>query len=90
MKSFHFSNCIKYGSTAAVIAFVLTALLILSVSSPNPIWGKNWFIRPLLVTPFVASFGGMLVYLINRLDKNNLYLKIIYLFLSAIVFLFFL
>ncbi|WP_297333390.1 potassium transporter KefB [Flavobacterium sp.] len=49
------------------IALVVIAFFILSVNIPNPEWGRYWRVKPLLLTPFIGAFGGMVMYYCTRL-----------------------
>jgi len=90
MNSIKLSNVLKFAIAGAIVAFVLISILVFSVDTPNPAWGKNWFVRPLIVTPLVTSFGGVFLYLINLKKTDSKILNLLLFFFSVLVFIFFL
>lgn len=40
------------------IAFMAISFFVFGVDNPNPEWGKNWRIRPLIITPLAGAAGG--------------------------------
>ncbi|BCY29398.1 potassium transporter KefB [Flavobacterium okayamense] len=90
MKPINLSTLIKFAITGAVIALILISLLIFSVNTPKPEWGQHWYIRPLIVTQFVTSIGGIALYLLNLKDFKSKILNLILLICSILIFVFFL
>lgn len=43
----------------AVIGLALISFFLLSVSNPDPAWGKFWMVRPLIVVSFAGAMGGL-------------------------------
>ncbi len=73
------------------VAFILVSALILSVNAPNPVWGKNWFVKPILLTPVIAAPGGGVFYLISRISfENQLLFKLLKALLCLLAYIFFL
>jgi len=72
----------------AAIALTLISALLLTVKNANPIWGKLWFLRPLVVVPLAGAMGGLFYHLMDSLRKrgnlNNMIANII----SLLVYLF--
>lgn len=90
MKPINLSTLIKFAIAGAVIALILISLLIFSVNTPKPEWGQHWYIRPLIVTPFITSIGGIALYLLNLKDFKSKILNLILLIMSILTFFFFL
>ena len=90
MKPINLSTLIKFAIAGAVIALILISLLIFSVNTPKPEWGQHWYIRPLIVTPFITSIGGIALYLFNLKDFKSKILNLILLIMSILIFFFFL
>lgn len=72
------------------IAFVLVTALILSVNNPNPVWGKNWFVRPILLTPVIAATGAGVSYLISTISFRNQLFNLFKILLCLLAYIFFL
>ncbi len=90
MKPINLSTLIKFAIAGAVIALILISLLIFSVNTPKPEWGQHWYIRPLIVTPFITSIGGIALYFLNLKDFKSKILNLILLIISILTFIFFL
>lgn len=90
MKPINLSTLIKFAIAGAVIALILISLLIFSVNTPKPEWGQHWYIRPLIVAPFITSIGGIALYLLNLKDFKSKILNLILLIMSILIFVFFL
>lgn len=90
MKPINLSTLIKFAIAGAVIALILISLLIFSVNTPKPEWGQHWYIRPLIVTPFITSIGGIALYLLNLKDFKSKIINLILLIMSILIFFFFL
>lgn len=48
----------------ATIGLFLLSLLLFSVNTPDPAWGKFWMVRPLIIVPFAGAMGGLCNYFI--------------------------
>ena len=46
----------------AALGLVLIMNFVFGEGQPDPAWGPNWRIRPLLVTPLVGAAGGAVAY----------------------------
>lgn len=53
------------------VGSVLVSLLVFSVDSPDPAWGENWKIKPLLVTPLVGGIAGLFYAFMEYLSKTG-------------------
>ena len=90
MKPINLSTLIKFAISGAFLALILISLLIFSVNTPKPEWDQHWYIRPLIVTPFVSSIGGIALYILNLKDFKSKILNLILLIFSILIFVFFL
>ena len=43
-----------------VVAFILISMMVFTVNTPRPEWGKLWMVQPLIVTPLAGAMGGLL------------------------------
>ncbi|MBE99400.1 potassium transporter KefB [Flavobacterium coralii] len=57
----------KFILAGGTIALAVIALFVFSVNTSNPEWGNYWKVKPLLLTPFIGAFGGMVMYYCTRL-----------------------
>jgi len=48
----------------AAIGLGLISFFLISAGKPDPLWGKFWMIRPLIIVPFAGAMGGLCNYLI--------------------------
>ena len=48
-----------------VFAFILIAVMVFTVNTPRPEWGKYWMVQPLIVTPLMGAMGGLFFSLVN-------------------------
>lgn len=90
MNTLHFSNALKFAIAGAILALILISIFVFTVPNPNPEWGQYWFIRPLIVTPFITSIGGVCFYIINTKKTKSKLLNLLLILSSFILFLFFL
>lgn len=42
----------------AAIGLLGISFFVFGVDNPDPAWGPNWMVKPLIVTPVVAAMGG--------------------------------
>jgi hypothetical protein len=64
----------------AIAGFILISMFVFPVKDPNPEWGSLWMIQPLIVTPLVATMGGLFYFLVNLYGAKwgfNKYLTVI-------------
>lgn len=47
----------------ALIGLGFISLFVFDVKNPDPSWGPNWQIRPLIITPLFGAFGMLFFYL---------------------------
>jgi hypothetical protein len=81
-------SLIKTMLLGATIGLILISLLVFSVKHPNPDWGKWWFIRPLIITPLVASLGSLSFYLKYFIQPQSILMRVFIMLLSTIAFIF--
>lgn len=72
----------------ATIGVTIISLLVFSVKNPPAEWGAYWRIRPLIITPLAAAFGGFAFYLIRFVFTQNRWSTILAVILGVLVFLF--
>lgn len=70
-----------------IIGFLFISIFVFGVDNPNPEWPENWRIRPLVITPIVAAFGGIAFYLVPFLRPQNEVLRVLLYFFSFFAFL---
>jgi len=74
----------------AVLGFILISFFVFGVDNPNPDWGDNWKIKPLIITPLVVAFGTLALYLKyiiqfqTKIMNDMVYLFSIILFIISI------
>lgn len=89
-KSVHSGSLIKRMLQAGAVALFLIAAFLLSADHVNPEWSKYWMVKPLILTPMVASLGGVLYYYLDHLRTGSTAMKIVAAILSLLGFVFFL
>lgn len=89
-KSVHSGSLIKRMLQAAAVALFLIAAFLLSADYVNPEWSKYWMVKPLILTPMVASLGGVLYYYLDNLRTGSAKMQIIATVLGLLGFVFFL
>lgn len=72
--------------TGTIIGLAVISLFVFSVNDPDPDWGNNWRIRPLIVTPLVAAFGFLSFYLKEYIHPKSDWGKITVFLISAVAF----
>ena len=70
----------------AAIGFVLI-ILYLAVSTPDPLWGKLWMIKPLLIVPVAGALGGAFYYLMDILSGVGILNRKLAVLLSLTVYI---
>src|SRR4051812_35936076 len=53
------------------IALILISIFLLSVRNPNPVWGKLWMLKPLIIVPLAGAMGGLFYYFMDYLTSNQ-------------------
>lgn len=74
----------------AIIGLVLIIIFILSADYVDPEWPKYWMIKPLILTPVVSSFGGVLYYYFDKLRASGPVMNVIATILGLLGYVFFL
>ncbi|TNF40748.1 MAG: potassium transporter KefB [Bacteroidetes bacterium] len=80
-------SLIKTMLFGAAIGAAIISIFVFSVENPDPMWGKYWFIRPLIITPLVSSFGILSFYLKNYIRPQSAGLKLVVLLISTFAFI---
>ena len=71
----------------AVIGLGVISLLVFSVPDPDPAWGSGWRIRPLVITPLAAAFGGLAFILRDLVRPQTGAMRLTVFVLSTLCFL---
>jgi hypothetical protein len=71
----------------AAIALLVIAAFLLSVNHPQPVWGKLWMIRPLIITPLAGAMGGVFFYLVNHVLNQNGWQKALAIIIGSVGYL---
>ena len=77
---------IKKMLPGALIGLVIISLFLFSVEEPNPIWGKQWMIKPLIIVPLSGALGSLFFYSMKLLRSQNKWKNVLTILLSLIVF----
>lgn len=81
-----FSTLLRRALVGAVIGFGLISLFIFDVPNPDPAWGENWRLRPLIITPLAGAFASLAFLLNDILRPSNTALRILVVILSVLGF----
>lgn len=57
---------LSYALPAALIGLIIIAIFVFPVTEPKPEWGTFWQIKPLLLTPLITAFGGVVYYFVKE------------------------
>lgn len=71
----------------ASIGLAIISLFVFSVDDPNPEWGANWRIRPLVITPLAAALGMLAFYLKDLVRLQSDVMRLLVFLLSLFGFL---
>ena len=71
----------------ATLGLILISLMVFSLKHPNPDWGKWWFIRPLIIVPFVSALGSLSFYLKDFIAPKSIFARVLVVLLSTIAFI---
>ena len=71
----------------AVIGFIVISFFVFRVDEPNPDWGNNWRIRPLIITPLAGAFGVLSFYLKDFIRPKTDMARIFVFILSLLGFI---
>lgn len=72
----------------AVIGFIVISLFVFGVDNPNPAWGENWRLRPLVVTPLVSALATQALFLKYMIRfETKIMNDLLYLFSFVLVFI---
>lgn len=69
----HFPSLLKAMLIGFAIGLLAISFFVFGVDEPNPNWPEFWRVRPLIVTPLTAAFGGAGFYIAtNQLSNNSI------------------
>ncbi len=71
----------------AVIGLILITLFLFGDETPDPAWGKYYFIRPMIIVPLAGATGGAFYYLMERMRSQLGWNHTLTIFLSLLVFI---
>lgn len=70
----------------ALAGLIIISFFVFSVKEPEPAWGKQWMLRPLIVMPLAGAFGSLSFYLRFFINPKNRWWDLALIILSALVF----
>jgi hypothetical protein len=70
----------------ASIALVAISFFVFG-GEANPLWGKFWKIRPLIITPLAGAAGGAFYYFMDQLRSKGLLNPVIAVILSLVIYI---
>lgn len=73
--------------TGVLIGFAIISFFVFGVDAPNPDWGSNWRIKPLILTPLASGLGAFLAYSFFKLGSRFGVNKAVAFILACIMFL---
>lgn len=72
----------------AVIGFIVISIFVFGVDNPNPAWGENWRVRPLIITPLVCALATQALFLKYLIRfETKIMNDLLYLFSFVLVFI---
>lgn len=80
----HSGSLAKRMLQGAGIALIVISAFLLSAGEPNPEWSKLYMVKPLILTPLVASLGGVLYYFLENLSSQGGWRKTLAIILSLV------
>lgn len=80
-------SLIKRMLLGALIGLALISFFVFGVDEPNPIWGKYWIIRPLIITPLAGAFGILSFYAKHFIKMQSKIMNDLIVVLSFFAFL---
>lgn len=71
----------------ALIGLTVILFFLTGADDPQPEWGANWMIRPLIIVPIAASIGASFNYFVSTLNLQSDWAKLAGIGMSLFVFL---
>lgn len=87
IKGITLSILLKKMVPGALIGLALISFFIFSVDNPDPTWGNNWRVRPLILTPLVSAFGMLAFLLKDYIQPKTAGGKITVFLISTLAFI---
>lgn len=69
-----------------LIGLGIISSFVFTVNTPDPAWGQNWWMRPLVITPLATACGSLAFFLVDFVKPQNIFGKIICYLLSSFAF----
>ena len=88
-KPIHSGSLTKRMLQGAAIALFLIVAFLLNADYSNPEWHKYWMVKPLILTPMVASLGGVLYYYLDHFRASGGKMNILATILGLLGYIFF-
>jgi len=76
----------KRALIGALIGFGIISLFVFTVTNPNPEWGENWKVRPLIVTPLATALATLSFLLKNLFEPKRKWVKALVVLISTVGF----
>lgn len=70
----------------ALVGLAVISFFIFPVDSPNPEWGANWRVKPLIITPLTTAFASLVFFTKDLLQPKTTALKAVIMVLSTLAF----
>ncbi|SKB87095.1 potassium transporter KefB [Daejeonella lutea] len=71
----------------AGIALAVISFFIFGADNVNPLWGKFWMIRPLIVTPLAGATGGAFYFFMDRMRAKGQINGVLAIILSVLIYI---
>jgi len=81
------STILRRALVGAVIGFGLISLFIFDVPNPDPAWGENWRLRPLIITPLIGALATLAFLLNDFTQQKGTGVKVLAMLLSILGFI---
>ena len=73
--------------TGYIVGLGVISLFISGIDHPNPEWGQNWMLRPLIITPLFAACGALMLLLPDFFKIITPWKRLLALFAGLILFI---
>jgi hypothetical protein len=75
--SIHWPSLITRMLIGTAIALMLIIFFLAGVDNPDPAWGTNWKLKPMLIVPYAGAMGGAFTYFMDPMRFHGNIARII-------------
>lgn len=85
--AFSSGSLLKRMLTGAAIGLFLISLFLFMAGAGDPVWGKFWRIRPLIIVPLAGAAGGFCYHFLQLMHTREGWNKVVVTILGVAIFI---